>query len=49
MALEQLTGVPAGTRDEGGTYPDGTLLGLARARAHHYWLRAAAPTADREA
>ena len=46
-ALEQLTGVPAGTRDDEGTYPDGTLLGLAMARARHYWLRAAAPTAEK--
>jgi predicted ATP-dependent protease len=47
QALELFTGVPAGERDERDTYPDGTLLGLAMARAHHYWLRAAAPTADK--
>ncbi len=44
-ALELLTGVPAGERDEEGEYPDGSLLGLALQSAHQYWIQAASPTA----
>jgi predicted ATP-dependent protease len=38
-ALEVLTGVPAGQRDETGVYPAGTLLALAVDKAREYWLR----------
>ncbi len=44
-ALELLTGIPAGERDEQGEYPDGSLLGLAIQSAHAYWLQASSPTA----
>ncbi|MFH0980339.1 MAG: ATP-binding protein [Planctomycetota bacterium] len=40
-ALELLTDMPAGTRDPGGQYPDGTLLGRAVDRAFEYWLKVA--------
>ncbi|HEX5136490.1 MAG TPA: AAA family ATPase [Planctomycetota bacterium] len=38
-ALEVLTGVPAGARDESGAYPEGTILAQAVEKAHEYWLR----------
>ena len=40
-ALEILTGIPAGQRDESGSYPPGTLLAKAVERAHVFWLKAA--------
>jgi ATP-dependent Lon protease len=39
-ALEILTGVPAGRRDPGDGYPEGTLLAAAQAQAREFWLRA---------
>ena len=39
-ALEVLTGMPAGKRDAGGEYPEGTLLAAAVDRAREYWLKA---------
>jgi ATP-dependent Lon protease len=42
-ALEILTGLPAGTRDESGRYPAGSLLALAMERSYEYWRRAARP------
>ncbi len=39
-ALEILTGIPAGRRDPGDGYPEGTMLALAQAQAREYWLRA---------
>ena len=41
QALEILTGLPAGTRDERGLYPDGSLLATAMRQAYEYWKRAA--------
>jgi predicted ATP-dependent protease len=38
-ALEILTGVPAGERDESGEYPPDTLLRKAVERAHEFWLK----------
>ena len=38
-ALEILTGMPAGVRDRGGVYPDGSLLALAMKQAREYWIR----------
>jgi len=47
-ALELLTGMPAGRRDETtDKYPEGTLLALAVERALHYWERAAPNLARR--
>ena len=43
-ALELLTGLPAGKRDQEGKYPPGTLLARAVDRAQEFWLRAATPT-----
>ncbi|MHC4217392.1 MAG: Lon protease family protein [Planctomycetota bacterium] len=40
-ALSLLTGLPAGTRDERGNYPEGSVLGRAVSKAHEYWLKAA--------
>ncbi|MHC4413798.1 MAG: Lon protease family protein [Planctomycetota bacterium] len=45
QALELMTGVPAGTRDQRGVYDEGSLLALAVRQAHAYWRQAAAPTA----
>ena len=42
-AIELLTGLAPGTRDEQGNYAEGSVLALAVARAHEYWLKAAAP------
>ncbi|MHC4141416.1 MAG: S16 family serine protease, partial [Planctomycetota bacterium] len=42
-AIELLTGIPPGTRDEQGNYAEGSVLALAVTRAHEYWLKAAAP------
>jgi ATP-dependent Lon protease len=42
-ALELLTGMPPGARDERGDYPEGSVLALALARANEYWLKAAPP------
>ncbi len=39
QALELLTGMPAGTRDEHGEYPQDSLLWLAMEKAFEYWLR----------
>ncbi len=39
-ALTLFTGMPAGERDAGGDYPEGTLLRLARDRALDYWRMA---------
>ena len=39
-ALELLTGVVAGERDDQGSLPDDTLLGLAVIRAFEYWVKA---------
>jgi len=39
-AIEILTGIPAGHRDRGGRYPEGTLLCRAMNRAHEYWIKA---------
>ncbi|MHC4548848.1 MAG: Lon protease family protein [Planctomycetota bacterium] len=39
-ALEVLTGMPAGRRDETGEYPEGTLLARAVEQARQYWLKA---------
>lgn len=36
-ALELFLGMPAGTPDADGRYPDGTLLALAQKRAYEYW------------
>ncbi len=49
QALEILTGLPAGTRDERGLYPDGSLLATAMRQAYEYWKRAvpAVPGAGR--
>jgi ATP-dependent Lon protease len=41
-ALEILTGVAAGERDEDGEYPEDSLLGIAVAKAAEYWVRSAA-------
>jgi len=38
-ALEVLTGMPAGQRDENGTYPEGTILAQAVERARDYWVK----------
>jgi ATP-dependent Lon protease len=38
-ALEIFTGVPAGTRDPQGEYPEGTLLATAVEKAREYWLK----------
>ncbi len=38
-ALEILTAMPAGDRDEDGNYPDGTLLNLAKCRAAEFWRK----------
>ncbi|MGK0217912.1 MAG: putative ATP-dependent protease [Planctomycetota bacterium] len=38
-ALELFTGVPCGTLDEDGNYPEGSLLGRAMERAAGYWRR----------
>jgi hypothetical protein len=38
-ALEVFTGVPAGELDENGDYPENSLLGIARTRAHVFWER----------
>ena len=38
-ALELLTGMPAGLRDENDEYPEGSLLALALERAHDFWLK----------
>ncbi|MHC4942392.1 MAG: Lon protease family protein [Planctomycetota bacterium] len=46
-ALEVLTGMPAGTRDEDGPYPEDTLLGIAVARARDYWIKASQPPGSR--
>ncbi len=54
-ALEILTGMAAGRRGKEGSYPRGSLLALARERAHQFWVRsvqspgapAEAPTARR--
>ncbi|UCD75370.1 MAG: AAA family ATPase [Phycisphaerales bacterium] len=40
-ALEILTGIPAGERDESGSYGEGTLLAMAVERAHVFWIKAA--------
>ena len=40
-ALELLTGIKAGRRDDHGAYPDNTLLGLAVVKAFEYWVKAA--------
>jgi len=40
-ALEILTGLPAGRRDEAGRYPRTSLLGRAVDKAHAYWTKAA--------
>ncbi|MFB3067523.1 MAG: Lon protease family protein, partial [Planctomycetota bacterium] len=37
-ALELLTGMPAGVRDENDEYPEGSLLALALERAHDFWV-----------
>jgi hypothetical protein len=48
-ALESLTGVPAGTKDESGAYPAGSLNGKAKAQLTEFarrlqaFSRAAAP------
>ncbi|MHC4587913.1 MAG: S16 family serine protease, partial [Planctomycetota bacterium] len=42
-AIELLTGMRPGVRDERGNYPGGSVLALAVRRAHEYWLKAAAP------
>ncbi|MFQ5845149.1 MAG: Lon-insertion domain-containing protein, partial [Planctomycetota bacterium] len=39
-ALELLTGMPAGERDQEDAYPEGTLLALALQKTHEYWLKA---------
>lgn len=39
-ALELLSGMPAGKRDENNSYPEGTLLGVAVSRAFDFWIRA---------
>ncbi|UCE60090.1 MAG: AAA family ATPase [Phycisphaerales bacterium] len=44
QALEILTGMPAGTRDEKGGYAEETLLNIAVERAREYWLKAAHPS-----
>ncbi len=44
-ALELLTGMQAGRRNEQGEYAEGTLLEIAVMRAHSYWLQAAGPSA----
>ncbi|MDY7107645.1 MAG: ATP-binding protein [Planctomycetota bacterium] len=41
QALEILTGVPAGERDEMGEYPAESLLGKAVERARRFWTKAA--------
>ncbi|MEZ6005635.1 MAG: ATP-binding protein [Planctomycetota bacterium] len=38
-ALELFTGVPAGTADDEGQYPDGTLFAKAMDMLHEYWYR----------
>lgn len=38
-ALEVFTDMPAGTLGDDGEYPEGTLLGIAQSRAHHFWER----------
>lgn len=38
-ALEIFTGVPAGELGEDGVYPEGSLLGIAQARAREFWER----------
>ncbi|MCK4342052.1 MAG: AAA family ATPase [Phycisphaerae bacterium] len=40
-ALALFTGMPAGTPDSGGRYPDNTLLGLGVNRAHEFWTKVA--------
>ena len=37
-ALEILTGIPAGEREEDGDYPDGTLFAKAVEKAEEFWL-----------
>ena len=39
QALELLTGRPAGEGGEDGSYPEGTLLAVARSKARDYWLK----------
>lgn len=46
-ALELLTGLPAGARNDAGRYPPGTLLHLAVQRAREFWNQAAPPTVQR--
>jgi hypothetical protein len=41
QALEILTGLPAGERDEMGEYPPESLLGKAVEKARLYWTKAA--------
>ncbi len=38
-ALEILTGMPAGRRDSGDGYPEGSMLAVAQAQARQFWLR----------
>jgi ATP-dependent Lon protease len=38
-AIEVLTGVPAGTRDENGEYPEGTVLAIAVEKAREFWIK----------
>jgi len=38
-AIEVLTGMPAGTMDENGEYPEGSLLEKAVERAREFWLK----------
>jgi predicted ATP-dependent protease len=38
-ALEVLTGVPAGQRDENGAYPEGSILAQAVDKAREYWVK----------
>ena len=48
-AIEVLTGMPAGTRDENGEYPDGSVLRKAVEQALVYWTRTRqGPMADNE-
>ena len=49
-ALEVLTGMPAGERDENGEYPEGTVLRKAVQQALVYWTRTRqGPVVDNEA
>lgn len=45
-ALEIFTGRTAGSRDESGEYPEGSLLRLAVDKAYEYWLLAARPAME---